>query len=71
MAICKFCNAIMMSEYESFRNSKSYNAFHNCTKCEAVCDEKVTVFKSGHKEIRTRWYNPNTKVFEAWENRHE
>ena len=71
MTICKYCNNIMMSEYESGRNSKSYTAFHTCTNCNALCDEKVTAYRGGRKEIRTRWYNPITKCIEEWENRYE
>lgn len=71
MKLCKYCNTIMVSEHESVRNSKSYTAFHNCPNCKAVCEEKVTVPRSGRKEVRTRWFNPETKEFEEWESRYE
>ena len=64
MKICRYCNSVMLSEYETGRNSKSYIAFHNCPKCQAVCDEKVIVYRNGKKEETERWFNPKTKQFE-------
>ena len=63
MKLCKYCNSIMMGEFESGRNSKSYTAFYNCTTCKAMCDEKVVAYK-GRTERKERWFNPKTKEFE-------
>lgn len=53
----------MIAEYETGMNSKSYTAFHICTECKAVCDEKVVVFR-GRTERNERWFNPQTKEYE-------
>lgn len=67
MKACKFCGATMFSEHETSRmNNQSYTAFHTCPKCKAVCDEKVTVFRGGKKEVKSRWFNPTTKELEEW-----
>ena len=63
MKLCKYCNTIMMSEYESGRNSKSYTAFHNCPKCNATCDEKVVEYR-GKIDRKKRWFNPKTNKSE-------
>ena len=63
MKLCRYCNNIMMSEFISGRNSKSYTAFHNCPKCKALCNEKVVVFR-GRTERKERWFNPETKKYE-------
>lgn len=63
MKLCKYCNSIMMGEFESGRNSKSYTAFYNCTTCKAMCDEKVVALR-GRTERKERWFNPQTKEYE-------
>ena len=63
MKLCKYCNSIMMGEFESGRNSKSYTAFYNCTTCKAMCDEKVVALR-GRTERKERWFNPQTKKYE-------
>lgn len=63
MKLCRYCNNIMMGEFETIGNSKSYTAFYNCTQCKAVCDETVEVYK-GRTERKERWFNPKTNEFE-------
>ncbi len=63
MKQCKYCKNIMVSEYESSRNNKSYTAFHHCYNCGAICDEKVFEYK-GRKDVKESWYNPKTEEYE-------
>lgn len=63
MKLCKYCNNIMIGEYESGRNDKSYTDFFHCPKCNATCDEKVSEYR-GRIERKEKWFNPKTKKFE-------
>lgn len=65
MKLCKYCNSLMMSEHETTgMNGKSYNAFHQCPNCNAVCDEKVIAYRGGRTEVTERWFNPQTQESE-------
>ena len=65
MKLCKYCNALMMSEYETnAKNSHRYKGFHTCPKCGAVCDDEVLENKKDKPILKERWYNPSIKEFE-------
>ena len=67
MKICKFCNEIMMSEYET-RGNNSYFEFHNCQHCHAIYECTTKKIKKGREvyEIHEneKWWNPETKSWE-------
>ena len=65
MKICKYCNSVMISEYETNRNdSHRFFGFHVCPKCRAVFEEDVTEKNSKRIIHMERWFNPSTKQFE-------
>ena len=65
MKLCKYCNSVMMSEYETkTHNSYRRKGFHTCPKCKAVCDDDITQKKNDVIVQSERWFNPTTKEFE-------
>ena len=65
MKLCKYCNSVMMSEYETkSHNSYRRKGFHTCPKCKAVCDDDITQKKNDVIVHSERWFNPTTKEFE-------
>lgn len=67
MKRCKYCNEIMMSEYET-KGDTSYFEFHTCTRCHAVyeCITKIKGKGRGKHEVHEneRWWDPNTNSWE-------
>ena len=44
MEICKYCNSIMLGEYETKRN-QSYDFFFACPECKSMLIEKKNQIK--------------------------
>ncbi len=67
MKYCKYCNSLMVGEYET-KSNNSYFEFHVCHKCHAVY-ECTTVKKGRGREKyevheNERWFNPKTGEWE-------
>lgn len=59
MELFKFCNAIMVSEYQT--NSFRYIGYHTCPQCGARCDEDVMGKWQNSITHSEKWYEGNTK----------
>lgn len=58
--ICRYCNSLMYSEYETLRN-KSHRFFYNCPNCKSVYEG---IKDKNNIIIEQRWWNPDKKEFE-------
>ena len=65
MKACRYCHAIMQSEYETnAHDTHRYKGFQHWLKCGAICDEDVTEKRGTRTVHMERWFNPETKTFE-------
>ena len=66
MKLCKFCNTIMLCEYETLSNSNHYFFHANCPKCKAVYEGEEKKRKNEYLYSKTRWWNPEINEFEEY-----
>ncbi len=63
MQICKYCNELMIGEYETLSNN-SYFFFYNCPKCRSIYEGKVKKNRNEFRVLEERWFNPKKNDFE-------